>query len=127
MQVALRTRVYIVEDSASIRERLIEMLSSRGINVVGEASSPGEAIAGIRRLRPDCVVLDLKLVGGSGIEILRELHPELPEITFIVLSNHADAPYRRRCEAAGARFFLDKSTEFARITHLIAGLDPVRS
>jgi DNA-binding NarL/FixJ family response regulator len=127
MQVAVRTRVYIVEDSPSIRERLLEMLSSQGISVVGEAESPAEAIAGIRRLRPDCVVLDLKLLGGSGIEVLHELHPEFPEMTFIVLSNHADPPYRRRCEAAGARFFLDKSTEFARITDLITGLDPVRS
>ena len=122
MQVAVRTRVYIVEDSASIRERLIEMLSSQGISVVGEAESPGEAIEGIRRLRPECVVLDLKLSGGSGIDVLRELHPEFPEMTFIVLTNHADPPYRQRCEAAGARYFLDKSTEFARISELIAGL-----
>jgi len=123
MRVTVRTRVYLVEDSASIRERLVEMLASQGITVVGEAESPSEAIAGIRRSRPDCVILDLKLTGGSGIEVLSKLHPEFPEITFIVLSNHADPPYRRRCEAAGARYFLDKSTEFARISELVAGLD----
>ena len=127
METAGRPNVFVVDDSPSIRERLIEMLVSDGIEVVGEAESPGEAISGIRRLQPDCVVLDLKLRDGSGIEVLRALHPDFPEITFIVLSNHADLPYRRTCAAAGAAFFLDKATEFGKISDLIAGLHAVKS
>jgi len=127
MQIAASARVFIVDDSPLIRERLIELLAFDGVTVVGEAETPGEAIAGIRRTRPDCVVLDLKLIGGSGIEVLQSLRPEFPETTFIVLTNHSDVPYRRSCEAAGARFFLDKTTEFGKIASLIAGLQPVKT
>lgn len=119
-------RVFIVDDSPPIRERLIELLTCDGVAIVGEAETPADAIAGIRRTRPDCVVLDLKLIGGSGIEVLRSMRPEFPETTFIVLSNHSDVPYRRSCEAAGASFFLDKTTEFGKIASLIADLQPVK-
>jgi DNA-binding NarL/FixJ family response regulator len=127
MQAAACTRVFIVDDSPPIRERLIELLAGDAVTVVGEAETPGDAIAGIRRTRPDCVVLDLKLIGGSGIEVLHSLRPEFPDTTFIVLSNHSDVPYRRSCEAAGASFFLDKTTEFGKIASLIAGLPPVKT
>jgi len=126
MQTAAHMRVFIVDDSPPIRERLIELLTCDGVAIVGEAETPADAIAGIRRTRPDCVVLDLKLIGGSGIEVLRSLRPEFPETTFIVLSNHSDVPYRRSCEAAGASFFLDKTTEFGKIASLIADLQPVK-
>lgn len=127
MQIAASTRVFIVDDSPPIRERLIELLACDSVAVVGEAETPADAIAGIRRTHPDCVVLDLKLSGGSGFEVLQSLRPELPDTTFIVLSNHSDLPYRRSCEAAGASFFLDKTTEFGKITGLIAGLQLLKS
>ena len=127
MDVATRIKVFIVDDSVPIRERLIELLSSASVSIVGEAEAPAEAIAGIRRSRPDCVVLDLKLArGGSGLEVLRALRDELPDTQFIVLSNHTDAPYRRSCVAAGADFFLDKTTEFAKVSNLIAGPEAVK-
>ncbi len=118
-----RTKVFLVEDSAAIRMRLIDMLGDvEGIEIVGGADSPASAIEGIQRTRPDSVVLDIHLRGGSGIEVLREVHPVNPGIVFIVLTNHSDCQYREIYTHAGASYFLDKSSDFEKVKEVIAGL-----
>lgn len=115
--------VYIVEDSASIRERLVDMLGDiEGVTVVGEADTPHAALEGILRTRPDSVVLDIHLVGGTGIEVLRQGHLRSPGTVFIVLTNHPNAQYRRVCMEAGAAYFFDKSSEIAKVREVIEGL-----
>ena len=117
------TNVYIVEDSAPIRMRLVELLGGMDdVTVVGEASNPDEAVAGILGTRPDSVLLDLNLNGRSGIDVLRTVHPVAPEIVFVVLSNHSEPQYRRACTRAGAAYFLDKSTEFDQVRSVIASI-----
>lgn|SRR5664279_1727483 len=115
--------VFIVDDSASMRVRLAELLDDiGGVAVVGEAGTPADAIEGIGRVQPEYVLLDYQLEGGTGLDVLRAVHPRAPGIVFIVLTNHASAPYRQACVQAGARYFLDKSTEFGRIKEVIAEL-----
>jgi DNA-binding NarL/FixJ family response regulator len=121
MQTLDRTKVFVVEDSAPIRHRLIELLDDIDVaEFVGEAETPGTAIAGILCARPDCVVLDYRLLDGTGVDVLRAVHPVLPDTLFIVLTNHPNPQYRRICMQAGASWFLDKSTEFARVKEIIA-------
>jgi DNA-binding NarL/FixJ family response regulator len=113
-------KVFIVEDSASIRSRLVELLGEiDGLCVVGEAQSPAEAVAGIRQTQPHCVVLDLQLIGGTGVDVLRAVHPGSPEIAFVVLTNHPSPQYRRVCMEAGADWFLDKSTQFGQLKGVV--------
>lgn len=120
---AARTKVFIVEDSAPIRERLAGLLNAiEGVSVVGEADSIRAAVEGILRMRPEAALLDIQLVDGSGIDVLREVHPLAPEVAFVVLTNNATPQYRRICMEAGARHFLDKTTEFARVRQIVAGL-----
>ena len=115
------TRFYIVDDSAAIRGRLAEMLGRiEGVSVVGQASGASEAIEGILKLRPDGVLLDLNLMGRTGIDVLRTVHPEAPQIVFVVLTNHAEPQYRAACVKAGASYFLDKSCDFERVPAVIA-------
>ncbi len=117
------TNVFIVEDSAPIRERLIGLLRDiEGVTVVGEADTAKAAVEGILRTKPDSVVLDIQLSGGSGIEVLRRIRPLAPEVVFIVLTNHSNPQYRRLCMKAGASHFLDKTSEFAKVMEVIAGL-----
>jgi DNA-binding NarL/FixJ family response regulator len=121
MQSPKQTRVFIVDDSASIRQRLLEMLGRMGgVDVVGEAASATEAILGILRTRPDSVLLDLNLMDRTGIDVLRTLHPQLPDTVFVVLTNHAEPQYRKACAKAGAAYFLDKSADFERVPSVIA-------
>lgn len=117
------TNVFLVEDSAPIRTRLAEMLGAiEGVSIVGEADAPASAIEGIMRTRPHSVVLDIQLIGGSGIEVLRKIRPVDPDIVFIMLTNHPNAQYRRICLEAGASYFLDKTSEFENVKEIIAGL-----
>ena len=121
------TRVFIVDDSASIRVRLAEMLARmEDVAVVGEAESAPEAVNGVLTLRPDSVLLDLNLLGRSGIEVLRTVRKQAPEIVFVVLTNHCEPQYRRACAQAGAAYFLDKSTEFDRVREVIAEIASTR-
>lgn len=120
METRCTGKVFIVEDSPAVRSRLVELLCEiDGVCVVGEAQSPYEAVAGIRRTQPHCVVLDLQLIGGSGIDVLRAVHPLSPQIAFVVLTANATAQYRRACMQAGASRFLDKSTEFDKLKEVV--------
>jgi len=127
METTNPTRVFIVDDSAPIRARLAEMLSRmEDVRVVGEADSAREAVAGILRSRPDSVLLDLNLMGRTGIDVLRTVLPQAPEIVFVVLTNHAEPQYRRVCTEAGASYFLDKSRDFDRVREVIAEIASTR-
>jgi DNA-binding NarL/FixJ family response regulator len=114
-------KVFIVDDSPSMRVRLAEILEDiGGIAIVGEAGTPDDAVAGIARAQPTCVLLDYQLEGGTGLDVLRSVHPQSPEIVFIVLTNHTIGPYRQACMAAGASYFFDKSSEFDRIREVLS-------
>ena len=128
MDNARSTQVFIVDDSPSIRSRLVEMLGRmEHIQVVGEATSAAQAVDGILAKRPDSVLLDLNLAAGSsGMQVLREVRQRAPEIVFVVLTNHAEAQYRRACDRAGAAYFIDKSTEFERVRDVIARIAATR-
>jgi DNA-binding NarL/FixJ family response regulator len=113
-------QVFLVEDSDQIRDHLQAQIAKLpGVKVVGYAVSPQPAIVGILDMQPDVVVLDLNLIGGSGLDVLREVRPKAPGTLFIVLTNHADAQYRKVCMAAGANHFFDKSTQFADVSRVI--------
>lgn len=117
------TRVFIVDDAPAVLERLREYVDTiPGVTVVGDAGTPQDAIAGIRRTDPECVLLDYQLDGGTGVDVLRALRTQAPATVFIVLTNHSDSQYRRVCLAAGADHFFDKTTEFERVGTVIRGL-----
>ncbi len=127
MNPARPTCIYIVDDSASLRSRLAEMLGRIAeVRIVGESGAAAQAIVDILALRPDSVLLDLNLGGTSGMQVLREIHSQVPEIAFVVLTNHSEPQYRRACQRAGASYFLDKSTEFERVPAVIAEIASAR-
>jgi len=121
------THVYIVDDSQPVRARLAHLLASMdGVTVVGESGSASEAIAGILRARPDSVLIDLNLMGSTGIDVMRKVRPQAPEVVFIVLTNHFESQYRDACFDAGARYFLDKSRDLEKVPGVIAEIAATR-
>ena len=114
------SRVFLVEDSKIIRERLLQLLGALdGVEVVGDAETAVDAIAGIVAAAPDVVVLDIKLKSGSGIEVLKRIKQSLPSVTVIMLTNYATSEYRRTCLEAGAEYFLDKTNEFENLRGIL--------
>ena len=114
-------KIFLAEDSAPIRERVSAMLQARDMDVVGEGATPYHCVSGILETRPDVVVLDAQLEGGSGLEVLQIVRRSEPQIAFVVFSNNAGPAYRRRYLAEGARDFLDKSADFERLADAVAG------
>lgn len=108
-------KVFLADDSALIRERVAAMLASRAMAIVGQAETPKASIDGILAARPDVVVLDVQLEGGSGLEVLRAIREAAPGIAFVVFSNNSNPAYRKRYLGEGALRFLDKSTEFDQL------------
>src|SRR5512136_2675152 len=96
-------KVYVVDDSELVRERLIDMVSEiEGVEVVGETGDLRGAEESIGQLRPDAVILDIRLPDGNGITLLRHMKRERPAATVIVLTNYPYPQYREECLDAGA-------------------------
>lgn len=114
-------QVFLVEDSAIVRDRLEAMLIEvPGTKVVGRAGGAQAAIRDILQARPDLVVLDVQLAEGSGFDVLRALHAAAPELDVVMLSNYSSEPYRQIAERFGARAFFDKTREFERVRDVVA-------
>jgi len=113
-------RVFLADDSLAIRQRVAGLLAERAMSVVGEAATPQDSIQGILAARPDVVVLDVQLEGGTGLQVLRAVRRAQPAIAFVVFSNSATAPYRKRYLGEGARRFLDKTSEFDQLALAVA-------
>jgi len=115
-------KVFVVEDSAAVRERLVEIIREvKDIEVVGEAATYDTAVAGIIDTRPDVAVLDIKLANetGSGIDALIEVRKTLPGIRAIILSNYSTPQHLKASADAGAEYFLDKSIDFERVAEIL--------
>lgn len=115
-------RVFLVEDSAAVRERLVEMIDDfDGAEVVGEADSYVKAVAGITGTRPDVAILDIRLADatGDGIDVLNEVRKSLPGMRAIVMSNFYTPQHAKASSDAGAEYFLDKTVDFERIPEIL--------
>ena len=120
-------KVFIADDSLIVREHLVTMLDElAGIEIVGQAGTVTEAISAIRNLQPDVVILDIRMPGGSGIDVLENIKQNDSALMVIVLTNYPYPGYRQKCLQAGADFFLDKSTEFDQIPELFERFGQVR-
>jgi DNA-binding NarL/FixJ family response regulator len=78
------------------------------LKVCGEAQSEREARIAIRDLEPDVVIVDISLVQGDGLELVRDVHAHHPELPMLVLSMHDELIYAERLLAAGASGYIMK-------------------
>lgn len=118
-------RVFIVDDSPIVRERLASLVSEiPQVELVGDAEIAFEAIHRIQSLKPDVVILDISMPGGSGMHVLETIKRDPAPPCVIMLTNFAYDQYREKCSQLGADHFFDKSGEFDRVTEVIRQLPP---
>jgi len=116
-------KVFIVDDSKIVRDRLVILVSDlKKIEVIGQAKSTRQAIVAIRKLKPDVVILDIRMRDGNGIEVLANIKKDKSSPVIIMLTNYPYPQYRKKCLDAGADFFFDKSTEFERVIEVCQDL-----
>jgi DNA-binding NarL/FixJ family response regulator len=102
-------RVLVVDDHPVVRQGLIAILRFEpDIELVGEAADGREAVRLILERRPDVVLLDLRLPELSGVEVMRAVRPQAPEVRFLVLTTYDTEMYIAPALAAGARGYLLK-------------------
>jgi two-component system, OmpR family, response regulator len=105
-------RVFIVEDSSTIRDNLIETLKELAqFEPVGTAETEHEAKRWLARNDWDLAIIDLFLREGSGLNVLESCRKRQPAQNVVVLSNHSSRDVRWRCNQLGADAVFDKSTE----------------
>lgn len=112
--------IFIVDDSKAVREHLAKMLSEiNGARIAGQARNFDEAIDGIRKFKPGLVILDIQMPGGTGIEVLRIIKQYDHPMIVLVLTNHSNPQYRKKCLALGADYFLDKNKDIGRVKQIL--------
>jgi DNA-binding NarL/FixJ family response regulator len=116
-------KVFIADDSRVVVERLADLLEEvPGAQLVGQAGDVPEAVRGIQEMKPDALILDLQMPGGSGLDVLRAIRTDFPHLYVLICTNYPYPRYREECLTAGANFFLDKSAEFEKIPAILREL-----
>ena len=116
-------KVLIADDSPVVRERLADLLRQiSGVEVIGQAEDGTRALDLMRQLRPDVAILDLRMPGRSGIDLLGAVRAgrEVPRI--IVLTNYWTPENRDKCLALGADHFFDKSNDVDKVIGVLKDL-----
>lgn len=115
--------ILIVDDNQNFVDRMILLLKEAGdTSDTHIASDYDEARRMLAEVTPDIVLLDINLPGKNGIDLLRLIRKNTAHCEVIMLTNHADDYYREQCSELGAKYFLDKSNDFAQVPGLILEL-----
>jgi DNA-binding NarL/FixJ family response regulator len=102
-------RIFLVDDHEVVRRGVADMLSTDpGITVVGEAKNAAEAMARVPALRPDVVVLDVRLPDGDGVTVCRDLRARMPDLGVVMLTSYSDDEALFQAILAGASGYLLK-------------------
>ena len=121
-------KVFIADDSRAIVKRLTDLLAEvPGAQFVGQAGDVPEAVRCIHAVKPDVLILDLQMPGGSGLDVLRAIRAGHPRLYVLVCTNYPYPQYREECLSTGANFFLDKSAEFEKIPTILRDLIQVQN
>ena len=100
--------VLLVDDHAIWRDGIRSILEDTEFRVVGEASSGNEGVAAAHTLRPQIVLLDIRMAGSDGLDALRTLKAEQPQTAVVMLTSYENPTYMARAVAGGAAGYLLK-------------------
>ena len=113
-------RIVIVDDHPLFRKGLEQLIHSDGtFAVCGEAGSAAEAMDVIRKLDPDLAIVDVRLPGANGIELIKNIRAEFPKLPILVLSMHDESLYALRALRAGAQGYVMKQEALANVVQAI--------
>ncbi|MGW0592661.1 response regulator [Streptosporangium sp. NPDC002607] len=114
-------RVLVADDQTVVREGLVLLLGLLpGIEVAGAAADGGEAVRLVGELRPDVVLMDLRMPRMDGVEATRRIREAHPEVHVVVLTTYSDDESVFAALGAGARGYLTKDTDAESLASAIA-------
>ena len=113
-------RIFLLDDHQVVRHGIAELLNAQpGFEIVGQAGTATEALAGIPATRPDVAVLDVRLPDGNGIDVCRQIRAAHPDTHCLMLTSHDDQDARLAAVLAGASGYLLKQLRTAGLIEAI--------
>ena len=113
-------RILLVEDHIVMREGLRGLINQQAdMEVVGEADDGEQAIELSRQLKPDVIIMDVRLRGIDGVEATRQIKAEMPDLKVIVLSAYDNREYVMGMAKAGMSGYLLKDCAFDELVGAI--------
>ena len=113
-------KVLIVDDHPVVRRGLHSILGeAKDIQVIGEASNGSEALKQVAALKPDVVLMDIRLPGADGVQITRRIRREFPDARVIILTTYDDDQHLYNAIEAGAHGFLTKHADYSDLAESI--------
>lgn len=117
-------QILIVDDNAMIRRALRSVIESQTLHeVCGEAENGQIAIARVKELHPDVVILDLQMPVMNGLDAARQISILFPGTVMVMVTMHCSEQLRKDAEAVGIRDVVSKYDEIAE--HLLTSLDHI--
>jgi two-component system, NtrC family, nitrogen regulation response regulator NtrX len=110
----VKPRILVIDDEGAIRDSLRMILEYEDYQFVGAATGQ-EGIAAVQRERPDLVLLDIKMPGMDGLEVLRKLHALDETLPVVMISGHGTTATAVEAIRSGAVDFLDKPLSSERV------------
>ena len=109
LSAGLATRILIVDDHPLIREGLAARIAPQtDLEICGEAASVDEALAQLKATRPEICIIDIQLYESHGIDLIKEIHSQYPEMKMLVVSAYDESLYAERSLRAGAHGYISK-------------------
>ena len=115
-----KRRILIADDHPLFREGLVQLINrERDLSCCGETGTVAATQTAAARLKPDLLVLDLRLKNGDGLELIKSLKARFPDLFVLVLSEHDETLYAERAVRAGAKGYLMKEEALGKIVTAI--------
>jgi DNA-binding NarL/FixJ family response regulator len=113
-------KILIVDDHPSVREGLALRISLHAdLEVCGEAESEDQAVALVKQLKPDLVLVDISLKSGHGLELIKRIRSMDPTVRMLVISGFQESLYAERACRAGALGYLNKQESSEKMIEAI--------
>ena len=118
---AMAVKVVIADDHEVVRRGLVSLLAGSEVKIVGEASTGDEAVKLTKKLKPDVVLLDIRMSGKDGLAALEKIRADMPNVRCVMLSTFDNPTYVARAVAAGAHDYMLKGSSRAELINSITG------
>ena len=113
-------KILVVDDHPLVRQGLAQFINQeKDMEVCGEASNGFEALQVIEESSPDLVIVDIEMEGLNGMELVRNMKVQYPEVPVLMLSMYDESLYAERALRAGARGYLMKQEDPEKVVHAI--------
>ncbi|MFZ4413722.1 MAG: response regulator [Bacteroidales bacterium] len=116
-------KILLADDSVLMLDKSQEMLSNYPqLEIVASLKNGNTILKTIREFKPDLAIIDLRMPGLNGIEVLKAVRKENVNITIVIFTFFATDNYRLACILAGADYFFSKVYDFEKVEQLVLSL-----